>query len=81
MFTGKTFWTVVGIAVSHHFYPTAFTGKILPGAFKLFTHVRVGRIELPSHAWEARVLPLNHTRPTTLRLKEPIPKRLFTRRY
>ena len=24
--------------------------------------VRVGRIELPSHPWQGRVLPLNHTR-------------------
>lgn len=24
--------------------------------------VRVGRIELPTHSWQERVLPLNHTR-------------------
>ena len=24
--------------------------------------MRVGRIELPSHPWQGRVLPLNHTR-------------------
>jgi hypothetical protein len=27
-----------------------------------FLYVRVGRIELPSHPWQGRVLPLNHTR-------------------
>ena len=28
----------------------------------VFSFVRVGRIELPSHPWQGRVLPLNHTR-------------------
>ena len=28
----------------------------------LFFAVRVGRIELPSQAWEACVMPLDHTR-------------------
>ena len=29
---------------------------------RVFVCVRVGRIELPTRAWQARVIPLNHTR-------------------
>jgi hypothetical protein len=32
------------------------------GVNRFFLYVRVGRIELPNRAWQARVIPLNHTR-------------------
>ena len=40
------------------------TQKYNRGTHSCFTHytVRVGRIELPSSAWEALILPLNYTR-------------------
>ncbi len=36
-----------------------------PHEESFYSLVRVGRIELPSHPWQGRVLPLNHTRNET----------------
>ncbi len=52
---------MVGVAIAAHPRATAQTGKIFDLALKLGGHrmMRDARIELASHAWEARILPLN----------------------
>ncbi|KKS39325.1 MAG: hypothetical protein UU98_C0002G0041 [Parcubacteria group bacterium GW2011_GWD2_42_14] len=55
----------------------------------LFLHnVRVGRIELPNHPWQGRIIPLNHTRGSRIVIyhnfhstKSPLSRNMCTFRY
>lgn len=35
---------------------------LYPQLYNINVFVRIGRIELPSHPWQGRILPLNHIR-------------------
>ncbi len=57
----KTYITRDAYINRHAYTDMGFGGCAYCGPIRNF-FVRVGRIELPSHPWQGRVLPLNHTR-------------------